>query len=397
MDQTFKEYVATSLSGLKHPTITQRVLIVVSLVIAALTVCEITLYPAQYGVTTLLSIIQVFAILMIPLMPYPMGCIGCSVAIIAMLIPDQSGASMLTGLWESLFCIGYCSRKIINLLWPITVIIVRLWFSWSRHLQPGDYMFLLTIFALCYAAGSLLRQRQTLALSNHNALLHKQAEQRVAFEHRINTAASLIHDSITNNLVCSILLLDDLTPKVDNHSICRTLSLLHDQSSQTLKRVHEAIRILDGDESAIAAEENRNFISTIREQIHEGDQYLASLGFVGSTHIHVKADYIEIPSDLSRSILSLVRELYTNIVIHALPNSLYDVRINVGINHFSLDEINTIGDTTLLPNKPASRHGLNLHRGLIEEHGGSIRTSKEDGAWMLHAEVGWVPTSNITD
>lgn len=110
----------------RHPTATQRVLVAVSLVVAVMTVREMVIYPAHYAVTALLSVVQVIAVLLIPVMPYPMGCIGCLAMLIAMLIPDPSGASMLLGTWECLFCIGYRSKHIANLVWPAAVIAIRL-------------------------------------------------------------------------------------------------------------------------------------------------------------------------------------------------------------------------------------------------------------------------------
>lgn len=387
MHRSITRYMRSSWSAFRHPTATQRVLVAVSLVVAVMTVREMVIYPAHYAVTALLSVVQVIAVLLIPVMPYPMGCIGCLAMLIAMLIPDPSGASMLLGTWECLFCIGYRSKHIANLVWPAAVIAIRLWFSLNLRLQPDAYLFLLALFLLCYAGGALLKQRQAIIRSEHDALLRKQAEQRIAFERRCTSAASLIHDSVTNDLVYTILTLDNLMSDTDNSVLRQMLGAVRDRSSQTLNQVREAIRVLDGDESAIAAEEDRNFTSTIREQAREGDRYLASLGFSGATHTDLATECTGIPVGLRRVILGVMRELYTNIAVHASQQGTYDIRMSADGSRCVIDAVNDVGAATLLPDKPTSRHGLNHHRRIIESYGGDFRTNREDGAWMLHIDV----------
>lgn len=360
-----------------------------------MTAREMVIYPAHYATTTLLSVIQVIAVLLIPVMPYPMGCIGCLAMIIAMLIPDPSGASMLLGTWECLFCIGYRSKHIANLVWPAAVIAIRLWFSLNLHLQPDEYLFLLALFLLSYAGGALLKQRQAIIRSEHDALLRKQAEQRIAFERRCTSAASLIHDSLTSDLVYTILTLDNLISDVADPAVGNALGALRDRSSQTLGQVREAIRVLDGDESAIVAEEDRNFMLMIREQTREGDRYLVSLGFSGTTHIDIGSTHTDFPLELRRVILSVMRELYTNIAVHASPYGTYDIRMSVDGDRCTIDAINDVGEATLLPGKPTSRHGLDHHRRIIESHGGVFRTNSEDGAWMLHIVMPLNPPSPL--
>lgn len=62
-----------------------------------------------------------------------------------------------------------------------------------------------------------------------------------------------------------------------------------------------------------------------------------------------------------REILSLVHELYTNIVVHGSPEGTYYIAVGVhDDNWVHVDSVNDVSLRSLFPDKPLSKKGLAL-------------------------------------
>ncbi|MBT1172186.1 hypothetical protein JS528_02185 [Bifidobacterium sp. MA2] len=404
---------------------------------AAETVYEMIVYPAHLPVTTVLSVVHIACVLALPWAPRAMGAGVIATFLACCPLPDTGGPSLLFGTWLALVALGLHARSWRGWLWPALVSAARA-AKFTIDGFPFDYYAsLIMLFVVSYALGRMLAWRDAAASAERDRLRYERTRQRVETMRRESRAASRIHDSVANNLAYMAMRLDyERTRDVDDRTT-ELIDDLYDRAIDTLGEVRAVIDMLDvdaarepdddggsdatdpmtghrsesdSDDSDRPIDRGSSFPDRMRAGMTRGDRYLSRLGFTGdSTMIDDSRSTADagpscdadgtgisdgaVPSDegMSReredAAVALLRELYTNIAVHADRRGEYHVIARRTADGIDVDEVNDDAGPDAFPDKPSSGRGLAMHRRRFASLGGVIRTSREDGTWILHAHL----------
>ena len=368
---------------LNHPTYIGYLLSIVSV---ALTMAETMILPPNTIWTLVFCIIHMIAVMMLPSRPLLGSNLALASFIICCFIPDDGGPTLLWGTWLSLAYIGLSIKSPIGFMYPLIVSVARMW-SFNEAGTPFQESFtLLFIMFFAYYIGRALGWRNMKHQAETNRLERNQLRQRLDTLRKENEAAIHIHDSVAANLTYAAMLLDDKMIQNEYEFTEREISELHGKIMDTLKDVRTAINLMQGEEIPHQTGDSTTAAAKIQSIINSGDESLMRLGFSGKTELSVRS-LNHADSRCLIEISSLLPELYTNIAVHASPNSEYFIRITYKDGAMIIDQVNEISDSTLLPDKPASNNGLRLHTERIQSEGGAVKTSSEDGTWQFHASI----------
>ena len=152
-------------------------------------------------------------------------------------------------------------------------------------------------------------------------------------------------------------------------------------------------------------------LGALRGMARDGDARLHALGFEGRIAVDVEGDdaaalRLARLSDAAWSELAdMLGQLVTNVMLHAAPEAgAYAIETLLSADGVTVRQSNGVLDGTgaasaasvpasaSTPNSasvPHSGRGLALHRARLEALGGDLRTSEEDGVWILVARIPW--------
>lgn len=140
-------------------------------------------------------------------------------------------------------------------------------------------------------------------------------------------------------------------------------------------------------------------LDALRGMARDGDARLHALGFEGRIAVDVEGDdaaalRLARLSDAAWSELAdLLGQLVTNVMLHAAPEAgAYAIETLLGADGVTVRQFNGVFDGTgaaSAASVPHSGKGLALHRARLEALGGDLRTSGEDGVWILVARIPW--------
>ncbi|MBT1176467.1 hypothetical protein JS532_02665 [Bifidobacterium callimiconis] len=363
-------------------------------------------YPAQLVATTVLTVVHILCLLVLPFHPLPMSVaiavtyVGCA------FLPDMSGASLFYGMWVALAAVGRYGRSRWWWLMPPVIAAVR-WMVAARAGVPfGDYVILLMSFFVVYAFGRAMSWRAVAVQAEQDRLRYERERDRAEAMRRDARAASRIHDAVTNNLTYMAMRLDyERSHSGNEEQHAALFDDLYSRTIDTLGEVRTVINMLDGnDGNAEAGSSTATFSSCAsfpeyaRDVLDHGDRYLSQFGFVGDSTLidNLPTDRSTDADDVTReresAVIDLLRELYTNIAAHGAPSGEYRVVVRRNHDVLSIDQVNDIAEHSLLPDKPHSGKGLSLHCTRFAALGGSVSTSAEDGTWILHATLPYIPS-----
>lgn len=378
----------------------------VVLLSAGLTVLEMVEYPAQLVATTVLTVIHILCLLVLPFHPLPMSMAVAVTYVGCAFLPDMSGASLFYGMWVALAAVGRYGRSRWWWLMPPLIAAVR-WMVAARAGVPfGDYVILLVSFFVVYAFGRAMSWRATAIQAEQDRLRYERERDRVEAMRRDARAASRIHDAVTNNLTYMAMRLDYERSRSGNDEQHAALfDDLYSRTIDTLGEVRTVISMLDGNDgntetgsSTATSSSCTSFPEHARDVLDHGDRYLSQFGFVGDSTLidNLPTDRSTDADDVTReresAVIDLLRELYTNIAVHGAPSGEYRVVVRRNRDVLSIDQVNDIAEHSLLPDKPHSGKGLSLHCTRFAALGGSVSTSAEDGTWILHATLPYIPS-----
>lgn len=359
---------------------------VVSIIVAAITVAELVVYPPHSQWTLVVSLAHIGAIAMMPICPRFGGAFAVSATMIAYVIPDPSGPSFIWGTWYALAYLGLRTRGAYGLLFPTAVCVGRVWHAQMMGMRLPQYALLLVAFFVAFFVGKGLSWRQVAFQAERDRIRYEQAQTLLAASRKEAAAASHIHDMATGNLTYMVLMLDHMDAQRQTEVDREAIRNLRERTMATLREVRKAINILDGDGQALPEGGAVPLYSRLQSTATQGDRYLKELGFSGKTTISNGLTPL-VSVQCGERIASLLHELYTNIAVHAKPYGEYHISIWQEREILRLTQVNEVSGDNLFPDKPLSGKGLKFHADGIRELGGSIRTSYEDDAWVLHVNI----------
>lgn len=261
------------------------------------------------------------------------------------------------------------------------------------------------------------------------------AEQLLGRVTREQQLAHMIHDSVANDMSTIAMLAWRAKAAEDDSQM---LDAIYARSHHALDRVHEVIDVLNGrrdlaelegegatgvsgsvghvgaDTDADARGDSVGDVSfdiQVEKYVEDQDRTMRMLGLAGVSRFNSVSDAV-VSKPSQRAVMGLLEEVYANIVRHcamgemasvdAMDGTLapdegegedegepaYNLFVDIGHDRIRISEVNALADErhTLVHGRKHGS-GLALHRDVIESLGGTLNTSRQDGTWMLSADI----------
>ncbi|MCF2561590.1 hypothetical protein I6E06_03755 [Bifidobacterium boum] len=455
MDENHRTVISNTISTIIPQRLRHHKLhVALCLVTTILMIAVLAFFPAKTPVQWMACVIACCCPLGIALAPVPMSVISFAVVLLLIFTPGISLSDagsiihMLTPLAIGTLAYSTPTRWSI---WSLVASIITLLLAFDfRHALPqGEALSLfvfLVLYIVTYASCASIR---TIAIDDRQR--HRDAELELlqtqqAHQQEVTRFAQMTHDAVTANLSSIFLLAqqhidaidaagatnainadDDATYGATDDAAGDAAANIAGNAAATSEQDWRTVRQLS--ESALASirsvirtmnsadEQPRNdqtddsrdlpLPSRIGIAIEQGQHLLVP------HHMHVDvhmSGQISSPSPIcARSgdeAVTLVGEIFTNLLRHASPDSAPMLTITYDDDNMSLMQTNALtpqktskrGTERQSPGMPQteathdgtlpqSQSGLALHRDIIESLGGELRFNSEDGTWTLYARI----------
>ena len=247
---------------------------------------------------------------------------------------------------------------------------------------------------------------------------------RVTREQRL---AHMIHDSVANDMSVIAMLswrVKQTLPAKNapgegegtattGQDVSAMLDAIYARSHHALDRVHEVIDVLDGKrdlsdvmpsdahDDGVGTDSTVPLGARLEKFAEDQDRTMAMLGMAGVSRIKID-DAARPGPAVTDAVLSLVEEIYANIVRHAAWDGdaahgaagatgvgpAYSLFVTGTRDTIRVTEVNRIagGESQAIR---GTRHGkgLALQRAAVETLGGTLNASAQDGTWTIAAEL----------
>lgn len=221
---------------------------------------------------------------------------------------------------------------------------------------------------------------------------HKQEirAQQIREEEQHLALARNLHDAITCDLSEIILISQNRSSSDVDHSQ-PDYSDIERLGVHALTNIRMLIKTLNG---YTGEQQQAPFESSFRKTIVQHENDLALQGFHGNITMHGTV-FPHIGKNRAEEIVSLLNEIFANILRHASKASRYELIININDDLLTITQTNST-DTQAQRRMPHSGFGLQLHRKAVTSYGGTLQYSCEDGEWVLHVSLPLISDDRTT-
>ncbi|KAB7789280.1 histidine kinase [Bifidobacterium cebidarum] len=272
-------------------------------------------------------------------------------------------------------------------------------------------------YLIAVGIGFSLRRRADARRERERLAAYEQSQRELEHVRHNQHLAKALHDSVTQELSSVSMLAWQWQQNSEADSEVReAMGIMYRNAQSALDHVHEVIDLIGNDSAtspAINSDEVQNdvsatldkrsqdkpveFLDAMRTLVDTEQQAISQLGFQGSSVVRGTALILDAQThDVA---FDLVREVYANIIRHALPGvDEYMVAVTVTGNKLTITQTNTVtakpsssgnGNGEVTHPLAGMRHGrgLEAHRAAVQRLGGVLRTRCNDGEWFLRAEL----------
>lgn len=455
MDENHRTVISSTISTIIPQRLRHHKLhVALCLVTTILMIAVLAFFPAKTPVQWMACVIACCCPLGIALAPVPMSVISFAVVLLLIFTPGISLSDagsiihMLTPLAIGTLAYSTPTRWSI---WSLVASIITLLLAFDfRHALPqGEALSLfvfLVLYIVTYASCASIR---TITIDDRQR--HRDAELELlqtqqAHQQEVTRFAQMTHDAVTANLSSIFLLAQQHIDAIDAAGATNAINAADDATyGATDDAAGDAAANIAGDAAATSEQDWRTVrqlsesaLASIRSVIRtmnsadeqprndqtDDSRDLPLPSRIGIAieqgqhllvphHMHVDvhmSGQISSPSPIcARSgdeAVTLVGEIFTNLLRHASPDSAPMLTITYDDDNMSLMQTNALtpqktskrGTEQQSPGMPQteathdgtlpqSQSGLALHRDIIESLGGELRFNSEDGTWTLYARI----------
>jgi glucose-6-phosphate-specific signal transduction histidine kinase len=219
-----------------------------------------------------------------------------------------------------------------------------------------------------------------------------ETNKRVETERQLNrlrrstAIASQMHDAVSGKLSRIAILAHNVLPDIEQAEERERWLFVGETAEEALVGVRQIIDRLDSDneDPLEGIVESDSLVENIRHLADASDIRLHQQGFDGQSV--VRGTTSAGLDSASEELLDLIQELYTNIELHSDQTcNTYHFSIIVNADRAIVSQTNGI-KRSLSWNEPVSTgKGLKLHRKTLSALGGVLKTSEEQGQWIVYA------------
>ncbi|KFI91204.1 signal transduction histidine kinase-like protein [Bifidobacterium saguini DSM 23967] len=397
----------------------------------AATLVEWSVIPPIYPLNFLFSGLSVIAIILSPFIPRTSGWVIIITVVARLFVLDLSGPNPLWAAYLALAIIGYDSTIPVAIAALLTVAIAECvpvalnTFNALSATWIGMVNYI-GMFTLATMGGMSFRWRKQRDEIREQAMVLERKQWQLDTLQRNTRLASRIHDSASGGLSYIALTaqreLRRIGDDASQTSARQDWQFVNDQALSVLDEIHHVIDLLEQPqtESANASAVTFTVTSTASSgtastmhvldaaahhaSSHSNELHLAAdqakaklqhLGFQGTLEIRGEiAD--DCAGETQQEAANLLGEIAANITRHMAPEiGEYCCAITLGGNDIEIMETNPIAanagknndDTDAAPMLKPHGKGLAMHRSIIQQLGGELNTTAEDGDWILYARI----------
>lgn len=318
--------------------------------------------------------------LTIPIHPLRLAGTALTLDFIFTFVPNDTAPFMFPSIWLSLATIGYSYKKKFQLISLLSLSLASLFiplFLPLSSLTLGNTITASCTYILASVSGYLYRQQQR----QHRLQI---AEQKAVNLATRNNIAIALHDSLSGHLSYVALKsqqrMDDPSTTESDRSIWLDI---YNQTRYSLDAMHTIIDVLNGKEQY----SGQTISTLINTLITKNNSIIHNLGIKGQTLIHLTTDHpAKHPSCIEA--ISLLEELYSNIVRHCHKGSTYLMTVSVDLHCITITQIDDERHPNQITGLKHHGYGLQTHKKRITELGGTMSYSdNEHDGWSLQARI----------
>ncbi|KFI51615.1 hypothetical protein [Bifidobacterium biavatii] len=355
----------------------------ISLIIAAFTVWDFFVEVPESAFAVCVAVALTVCILLAAVFPVP-----CSVLLILM---DPLIVAMFTnspswdfyGMMMAIAILAYhaTDRASIGIVAACSALLLcEVTFARASAIVAREIAAIIAMYALMALLGRSLRWREDRFETKR---LAESAQAKAArLEHDARIARS-IHDAVSGD-VSFIARAAQRHLDGDAQTSEREWAQINDAAVSALNATHRIINALDDAHEPHANDHaDASYFQHLAQIVAQGGQSLHTLGFRGSSTLHVDAETPTPPRRDQELVCELVHELHSNIIRHGLEGGDYQLSVTASATGTQIIAVNDIRPHTAQVTLPGG-HGLDFYRGRILRRGGRFSAGIDDGQWECY-------------
>lgn len=339
----------------------------------------------ELGKLSLLGYLYCFSMLittlLLPLHNRLFSTLTSTIYTIGLFIPDIEIPIMFPCVWLSSAMIGLLDKPSLIIIKQSVLCTATLLSTLSSYstISIGSNITISCTFIIASTIGYQLQQNKRM----HELRLKEQKAVDLQARQRI---ASSLHDSLSAHL--SYIAIQAQLHTVNNDKTQQTNEEkqvwrdIYKQACTSLDIMHDIVDTLNNESSPSSL----HFSQALNEIVSQNERIIRQLGINGTTMITAieEPDYFSFGCIES---LSLLSELYANVIRHCTKNSFYLMTIQYDKKKITLTQIDDGNNEQTIINVKKYGFGLSSHKARIEKIHGTIDYSLDNDQWNLHAVI----------
>lgn len=377
----------------KQDSSSRSAIFVLTLVAIAIDTMNAFSYIQTNSVYRLLIFVYIFCVVILPFFPEI-----CSVLLITIgtIVPHLSyGIFDMRCTTILAFGIALCCiPEEISLYLPATTIVINIisviFYHQNIHNVIGTV--LLPQIVSC-TLGYILRNRKIIIEAEKQRLALENSQKTIAQLQRDIHVASVMHDTLTNQLTNLLLLYNVRLEMARDDQERELLEQSRQECAKALDNAHVIIDMLRNDQNMHEEQiPMQQWYMQIKKSMEKQDAKLKQEGLHGISKIEESLISVQLEHSIYEEIQALVAQLYSNIKRHADPEGSFILRIFLKENKIHIMQMN---DVNPHDEDVGSHKGLALHKQLIAMLGGSLEYTIQDNTWQLEAQFPCLKSCSI--
>ncbi|MCH9275823.1 hypothetical protein JS533_006000 [Bifidobacterium amazonense] len=370
-------------AGLRTPRYS-RVCAAVSLIIAAFTVWDFFIEVPESAFAACVAVVLVACILLAAAFPVPCGILLIVMDPIIVATFSTPTSWDFYGMMMAIALLAYHStdRATIGIVAACSALLLcEVTFAHTSAIVAREIAAIIAMYALMALLGRSLRWREDRFETKRLAEAAQAKAARLEHDARI---ARSIHDAVSGD-VSFIARVAQRHLDGDASATPQEWAQINDAAVSALNATHRIINALDdAHETHAAGQADTSYFQRLAQIVTQGEQSLRTLGFHGTSTLHVDADAAT-PSRRDRELAcELVHELHSNVIRHGLENGDYQLSVSVGADGMQIIAVNDMRPNAAQVTLPGG-HGLDFYRGQVLRRGGKFSAGIDDGQWECYA------------
>ncbi|GAA3273193.1 hypothetical protein AAU01_28690 [Paenarthrobacter aurescens] len=316
-----------------------------------------------------------------------------SLAVIMVLGGDAS--LVVAMIFPTMVVVAFCSfllpwKLAINFSLFVPSVLLGLYISTPEMADQPAVLLALVVFLAAAAWRSVNVYRHRYEQSTHHIRDLQEQQAQVRSEERTRLAHEL-HDIVAHDVTIIAMQARRAEFVNDQAKTSQILEGIGNAAQQTLQDLRSLVTLLKDEErdqpegGLLDAPAMSGETTTAVGLVHDLDGVVEALDRAGfKVSLVVEGEVARIPASLRQALRRTVREMGTNVLKHADPSGVVDLRLAVGADRVQLASENTVSTAEPIM---SSRTGLEAMSARCEVFGGFMDVGLSEGRWTTAVSI----------